>query len=38
LHVVHRTALFAVLAIPAVPVEENEVVDRCPIELLLYAI
>jgi hypothetical protein len=32
LHVFHHTALFAVLAIPAVPVEENEVVDSGVVE------
>ena len=34
LHVFHRTALFAVLAIPAVPVEKNEVMDSGAIERL----
>jgi hypothetical protein len=34
LHVLHYTALFAVLAIPAVSVEKNEVVHFGLIELL----
>lgn len=35
LHVLHRTALGAVLAIPAVPVEKNEVMNSGVIEGLL---
>jgi hypothetical protein len=38
LHVFHRTALAAVLAIPAVPVEKNEVMDSGVVELLLDSI
>jgi hypothetical protein len=35
LHVLHRTALGAVLAIPAVPVEKNEVMNSGFFERLL---
>ena len=38
LHVPHCTALFAVLAIPAVPVEKNEVVDSGALESLYHSI
>ena len=34
LHVLHRTALGAVLAIPAVPVEKNEVMNSGVVESL----
>ena len=38
LHVLHRTALGAVLAIPAVPVEKNEVVNAGVIEGFFHSI
>jgi len=38
LHVLHCTALGAVLAIPAVPVEKNEVVNEFVVERLFDSI
>jgi hypothetical protein len=38
LHVFYRTALAAVLAVPAVPVEKNQVVNQGAIELLFDSI
>ena len=38
LHVLHRTALGAVLAIPAVPVEKNEVMNSGVVECLFHSI
>ena len=38
LHVLHRTALAAVLAIPAVPVEKNEVVNQGVVDSLFDSI
>ncbi len=38
LHVFHRTALGAVLAIPAVPVEKNEVMNSGLIERFFHSI